>query len=122
MSDRGGFAENLASSLERSGWERAQVHVEDLEWWADEIWEVASRWSPVGARVFVTLLVDPMWEGARRKGQGVWAAGCSTAFPTSREAAEAGGTLRTRASDEEIAAFVDDINASRVQVPVDGAA
>ena len=121
LSNRARFAEALATALERSGWERAQVRVDGLEWWADEIWEVASRWSPVGARVFVTLLVDPQWEGPRRKGHGVWAAGCSVLFPTSRTEAESGGTLRTRASSDEIAAFANGLSASRVQVPVDGA-
>ena len=121
MSDRGRFPEALASSLERSGWERTLLHAEDLEWWADEIWEVRSRWSPFGTVAFVTLLVDPQWEGPRRKGQGVWGVGCSTAFPASRIEAQSGGTLSTRASADEIAAFVGGINASRVHVPVDGA-
>jgi hypothetical protein len=122
MSDRGRFAEALTRSLERSGWERTQVLVEDLDWWADEIWELTSRWSPVSSRVFVTMLVDPQWEGPRRKGQGVWAAGYSMSFPTNRNEAESGGTLRARASSDEIAAFVNNISASRVQVvPVDGA-
>jgi len=121
MSDRGRFPETLTSSLERSGWERAQVHADTLEWWADEIWEVKSRWSPSGAVAFVTLLVDPQWEGPRRKGQGVWGVGWSAAFPTSRIEAESGGTLRTRASVDEIVAFVGGIHASRVHVPVDGA-
>ena len=57
------FAQRLADHLERSGWERAQFHLVDLEWWADEIWELRSLWSPVGARTYVTLLVDPQWEG-----------------------------------------------------------
>jgi hypothetical protein len=115
------FAQRLTDLLNRSGWERAQIHVEDLEWWADEIWELRSVWSPVGACAFVVLLVDPMWNGQRLKGQGVWAAGHSLVFPQSRTEAELGGTLRARASADEMDAFVDAISASRVQVPVDGA-
>jgi hypothetical protein len=115
------FAESLSGLFERSGWERAQIHVEDLGWWADEIWELRSVWSPVGARAFIAFLVDPMWDGVRLKGQGVWAAGHSLVFPRSRTEAESGGTLRVRASANEMGAFIDAINASRVQVPVDGA-
>jgi len=115
------FAHRLSDLLNRFGWELAQIRVEELEWWADEIWELRSVWSPVGACAFVTLLVDPMWEGQRRKGQGVWAAGHSLVDPRSRSEAESGGTLPARASADQMNAFVNAISASRVQVPVDGA-
>lgn len=38
----------LADALKSNGWELLE-HVDDLDWWADEIWECTSRWSPTGA-------------------------------------------------------------------------
>ncbi len=56
-----------------------------LEWWADEIWLLESSWSPVGARAYVTFLVDPMATTAdRKKGQDVWAVMASPARPADR--------------------------------------
>lgn len=103
----------LVDYLEADGWDVAQRHVQDLEWWADEIWELKSRWSPEGAAAFVTFLVDPMWEGNRSKGRGVWAVGCSANFPRNRGEAERGGILRLKGSKEEIEEFVDVVNGLR---------
>jgi hypothetical protein len=59
----------LADHLEVSGWDVLE-QVNDLEWWADEIWALTSRWSPAGAFGYITFLVDPLWERERRQGQG----------------------------------------------------
>src|SRR4051794_26161144 len=95
MSNRGRFRTRLASSIERGGWALARVYTDDLDWWADEIWELSSRWSPEGAVAFITFLVDPLRERLREKGQGVWAAGCSASLPFSRVEAERNGVLRS---------------------------
>lgn len=103
----------LADSLEVDGWELTQRHSQDLEWWADEVWELKSRWSPEGKRAFVTFLVDLIWEGNRRKGQGIWAVGCSPEFPKDRGEAEGECILRLKASKEEIEEFVEVVNGFR---------
>jgi hypothetical protein len=103
----------LADSFAADGWDLAQRHAQDLEWWADEIWELKSRWSPEGASAFVTFLVDPMWEGNRSKGQGIWAVGCSAGLPRSRGDAERECILRLKGSKEEIEEFVDVVNGFR---------
>jgi hypothetical protein len=46
----------LADYLEVDGWDLVCKHTHDLEWWADEIWQLKSRWSPVGAEALVTFL------------------------------------------------------------------
>lgn len=52
------------------------------EWWADEIWRLESAWSPVGARAYVTFLVDPQSSTRnRKKGQDVWAVKASPVRP-----------------------------------------
>lgn len=106
------LAAKLAGHFEAHGWDQVR-HVTDLEWWADEIWELTSRWSPVGTPAFITFLVDPMWEGNRRKGQAVWAIGCNAHYPADRVAAGDGGRLTLNASKAEIAAFVDAVNSFR---------
>jgi hypothetical protein len=121
MSDRGRFPARLASGIERAGWAVVRVHTEDLDWWADEIWELSSRWSPEGTVAFVTLLVDPMREPPVEKGHGVWAAGCSASLPTTRVEAERNGVLRSSSSAAELELFVGRLNSLRAAVPVDGA-
>ena len=82
--------QKLRDYLEVDGWDIASARETDLEWWADEIWELRSRWSPEGAKAFVTFLVDPQHEGLRKKGQNVWGVGASAGLPASRAEAERG--------------------------------
>lgn len=106
------LAAKLADAFEVDGWDVVE-HVTDLEGWADEIWELKSQWSPVGTSAFITFLVDPMWEGIRRKGQGVWAIGCCATYPSNRGEAASVDVLRLNASKEEIKEFVDTVNSFR---------
>ena len=77
----------LLALLPEHGWRVARVE-EDLEWWADEMWLLESVWSPVGSRAYITFLVDPQFEGNRKKGEGVWAAMASLFKPASWLAGE----------------------------------
>jgi hypothetical protein len=104
---------NLADYLKVNGWDLVQSHTQSLEWWAEEIWQMKSRWSPEGTQAFINFLVDPMWEGNRRNGQSVWAVGCSASFPCNRREAESGGILRLRSSKKEIEEFVEVVNGFR---------
>jgi|JI10StandDraft_1071094.scaffolds.fasta_scaffold254923_4 hypothetical protein len=53
---------NLQAALEGAGW-RVERRQGDI-WWAHEVWSLTSEWSPVGARVTLTLLVDPQSDTA----------------------------------------------------------
>lgn len=66
---------------------------ENLEWWADEMWLLASVWSPVGSRAYVTFLVDPQFDGVRKKGEAVWAVMASPGRPSDRLRVEGAFTL-----------------------------
>ena len=59
----------LLNQLPEHGWRVASVE-ENLEWWADEMWLLESEWSPVGGLAYVTFLVDPHFDGSRKKGGG----------------------------------------------------
>lgn len=72
----------LLALLPEHGWRLAMIE-EDLEWWADEMWLLESVWSPVGSRAYVTFLVDPQFDGSRKKGEAVWAVMASLFKPAS---------------------------------------
>ena len=109
--------QKLADHLERSGWNLEKIYEADLEWWADEIWELKSRWSPEGAFSFITFLVDPQHEGVRKRAQAVWGVGSAAHFPSSRFEAEANGTISlTAISTNEIEAFLNEVNHTRAVI------
>lgn len=85
--------EKLANSLEEFGWKIERENVVDLEWWADEIWEIKSIWSPEGVTAFITFLVDPQHEGIRNKRQAVWGVSSSPTYPNTLEEARANGVV-----------------------------
>ena len=78
----------LANQLPRNGWHIVNVVDSALEWWADEFWLIESLWSPKGFRLYLTLLVDPMADSQRAKGQAVWAVGTTSEHPYDRHFAE----------------------------------
>ena len=55
------------------GWEIVHKEMDTGEWWADEVWTLRSVWSPRDIVIRLAFLVDPQWDGPRKKGQGVWA-------------------------------------------------
>jgi len=91
----------MSDFLEVDGWQVEQIFEEGLEWWADEIWEIKSTWSPHGSSAYLTFLVDPQHEGNRKKGQSVWGIGASKVFPRSREEAEGVGIVTLNSKFKE---------------------
>lgn len=80
--------DKLRTRLIESGWEIMSQPYEGLEWYADEQWKIKSLWSPVGLELYLTFLIDPMIDGNRKDGEGVWAVGASLSPPQSRKEAE----------------------------------
>jgi hypothetical protein len=71
----------IQATLESQGWKIAESAIQP-EWWADEMWEIESTWTPVGVKAFITFLVDPQAQiYRRRKGEHVWAAMASREKP-----------------------------------------
>ena len=91
----------LEAAILEVGWRVAERDVIITEWWADEIWTIESVWRPVGFKVFLTFLVDPMHSGSRRTGEGVSAISCSSIRPQSRADAAVGPTIYLRPSWEK---------------------
>ena len=74
----------LRAEIQDNGW-NIECRVSD-NWWAHEFWGLTSSWRPVGARIFVTFLVDPMERS--NDIASVWAIAVSSEMPADRIAAE----------------------------------
>jgi hypothetical protein len=110
--------QKLRDYLEIKGWDIASITGTDLEWWADEIWELRSRWSPEGVKAFVTFLVDPQHDGLRKKGQYVWGIGVSARPPASRAEAEGAClSLTSIAKKQYVENFLERLAQLRAGVP-----
>ena len=80
--------DELRLRLEESGWNVVEEIRTNLDWYADEMWCISSSWRPEGLQLFLTFLVDPMIDGNRKDGEGVWAVGTSDRPPQTRTEAE----------------------------------
>jgi hypothetical protein len=47
----------IQSQIEKNGWKI--IDIDEYEWWENEVWEIESIWSPIGAKAFVVFVVDP---------------------------------------------------------------
>lgn len=101
------YKAQLRQALSDHGWEVVEV-LQSHDWWADEFWKIESRRIAWGLTVVVTFLVDPMRDGPRKKGRGVWAIGATECVPTERpiECGIAEFSMMTGRFDEKLAAFV----------------
>lgn len=103
----------LLSQLSEQGWQTASVD-ENLEWWADEMWLLESVWTPVGSRAYVTFMVDPQFDGVRKKGEAVWSVMASPARPMSRLLVRGKFTLSTgRGWTQGLPAFIEHLSDMR---------
>jgi hypothetical protein len=109
------YKSQLRRALVDHGWEIVEVLDSD-DWWADEYWKVQSRRNLWGLEVFLTFWVDPLWEGPRKRGTGVWAVGMTRDSPENRLGAEQGIAelcLRRGRFDEKLATFVASLDSYR---------
>lgn len=105
--------DELIRQLIQHGW-RIASEEENLEWWADEMWLLESEWSPVGCHAYVTFLVDPQFDGVRKKGEEVWAVMASPAKPIGRINTQNEFTLSLgQGWQEHLPDIIDHLNALR---------
>jgi hypothetical protein len=96
----------LLKQLAENGWSVVRREQNDLDWWADEIWEIRSEWAPNGLTIFLTFLVDPQWDDHRKKAEGVWAVGTSLMRPTNRDEAEGDPLVPFKRWAKELGGFI----------------
>lgn len=66
--------------LASEGWSVVDHQVTPT-WWLDEVWVLESTRSPVGARAYLSFLVDPQSLSLRKTGAQVWAVCVSAEGP-----------------------------------------
>jgi hypothetical protein len=76
--------QGIIAAMGKAGWRVVTTVESPDEWWADEFVEFESTWSPIGARLVLTFLVDPQHDRERRKGEAVWNVVASQEHPDSR--------------------------------------
>lgn len=94
----------ILDRLAELGWRASSVARYELEWWADEIWQLESSWSPVGSRAYLTFLIEPqIMRSGHETGDYVWAAMASREKPTGWQTTEESLSISlTRGWEERI--------------------
>jgi hypothetical protein len=102
----------LNARLWEAGWEISERRDTGLEWWAAEMWILASVWTPKGKAAYLTFLTDPQYETC---GPRVWAIGLAEHLPHSRADAGAFGTFTVRHCWQgELASLIECLAALRI--------
>lgn len=79
--------QQFEAALHNNGWQIVDRATGDLEWWADEVWTIESKWRPAGLQAFVTFVVDPMgYSPNRTQGEGVWSVRLTASWPSNNDA------------------------------------
>jgi hypothetical protein len=100
--------EKLLSLLADRGWSVTR-HSAELEWWAQEIWVLESKWAPPGYTLFLTFLVDPRPGGT----DPFWAVGTCPHWPEDRYAAGQDPSICFRGWVEALPGFIRDLDQLR---------
>lgn len=87
------YKQKISDQLEINGWEVASIDSDHSDWWAEEVWELHSTWSPIGAKCYLTFLVDPQSNNTAKSNAAVWAIGASPNRPSSIAQAHAHGCI-----------------------------
>lgn len=73
----------VAEELRKAGWSLMPLELASDCWWATEIWELKSKWTPIGATAHLSFLVNPLEEFDPNNvpDKAVWAIGLSKDLP-----------------------------------------
>lgn len=52
--------QTIREKLIENGWKINELEKAELDWWAKEMWQLESVWSPVGKTAYISFLIDPM--------------------------------------------------------------
>jgi hypothetical protein len=71
--------QKMVNAFEENGWKNEGVVDIFKEWWFDEIIQFSSTWKPIGTKLYLTLLIDPI----DYPKQNIWGVGISETMPNS---------------------------------------
>jgi len=102
-------ADAIRDALSRHGWLVADVERPfENEWWATEIWQIESNWSPQGVTAYLTFQIDP--EGTP---DDVWAVCASQDQPTRRPTSRDPAVSLHHVWQQEVPEFVTNLSRFR---------
>jgi hypothetical protein len=112
------YKELLLSRLNHSQWELEFIDSGE-EWWLEELWTVKSLSRGYGMTVYISFLVDPIYDGPK-KSQAIWSVVVSQSKFESRPIAEAEVIAEMSISRgnlmESVVSFVELLNQYRNRV------
>jgi len=76
---KSGYKYQIEQALLKENWEIKTID-SNYEWWDDEHWKIEYKYDSKLTFV-LCFIVDPMFEGQRKKGQGIYEVKASTEFP-----------------------------------------
>ncbi len=74
-----GYKYQIEQELVKKDWEIIEIY-SSREWWDDEHWRIKFKYD-YNKSFFLCFIVDPAFEGQRKKGQGIYEIKASTKFP-----------------------------------------
>lgn len=79
MANKSGYKYQIEQALLDNNWELIECGASD-EWWDDETWKVRHHYN-FETCFYLSFIVDPQFEGQRKKGQGIYEIKASTEVP-----------------------------------------
>jgi len=98
--------EKIINSFLENGWKMIGSIDISSDWWFDDIILFESVWNPVGKKLYLTILTDPM--ELRRKE--IWAVSVSSAMPNNKTSAPLGLVALNEVKKLDLKKFVQSIN------------
>jgi hypothetical protein len=72
--------EKLLDTFQLNGWTLLGKADTSSDWWFSDIFHLVSKWRPINANIYLTLLTDPQFLDKEI----VWCVGISSEIPNSR--------------------------------------
>ena len=98
--------EKLIKAFESNGWKMAGSADISREWWFEDIIQLTFLWRPVGEKIYLTLLIDPMDTNWKE----VWAIGISPGIPGDKHHKFLDQITLNDIKRTDLTAFVESIN------------
>lgn len=79
MTKKSGYKYQIEQELITHNWEVVEIDSSSA-WWDDEHWKVVFLYNP-SIQFYLSFIVDPQFEGPRKKGQGIYEIVASKEIP-----------------------------------------
>lgn len=80
MKKMSNYKQQIEEKLIENNWEIIEIDSSE-EWWVDEHWKIKSIKHVARIQIVIVFKVDPLFEGNRKKGQGIGEIDALTIFP-----------------------------------------